>query len=200
MFYNKMNQLLGISLLFLGTGLLGCVTKTLEIVVLRDVPESPSFVVIPANDFLREVEFANSVEDAIISAGVRVVIRPSTKEVTTEKRVQGAEGRQAGSNEAILATDAKLTEKYFAFDAIQADYIVHTYANSRHVKISKKESREILAIFEAQSFIDATGKQQPWHVKIHFVLEGMGIPMSHSVPSFTRPKPAPRRSVPILPR
>ena len=200
MFYNKMNQLLGISLLFLTTGLLGCATKTLEIVVLRDVPESPSFVVIPANDFLREVEFANSVEDAIISAGVKVVIRPSTKEVTTEKRVQGAEGRQAGSNEAILAADAKLTEKYFAFDAIQADYIVHTYANSRHVKISKKESREILAIFEAQSFIDATGKQQPWHVKIHFVLEGMGIPMSHSVPSFTRPKPAPRRSVPILPR
>ena len=158
-------------------------------------------MVIPANDFLREVEFANSVEDAIISAGVKVVIRPSTKEVTTEKGVQGAEGRQAGSNEAILAADAKLTEKYFAFDAIQADYIVHTYANSRHVKISKKESKtqEILAIIEAQSFKDANGKQQPWHVKIHFVLEGMGIPMPHIVTSSTRPKPAPRRSVPILP-
>ena len=93
MFYNKMNQLLGISLLFLGTGLLGCATKTLEIVVLRDVPESPSFVVIPANDFLREVEFANSVEDAIISAGVRVVIRPFNERSHNGKKSSGCRGQ-----------------------------------------------------------------------------------------------------------
>ena len=177
---NKLNKLLRIALLSLVMSLSGCARIMPEIVVLRDVPKSPVFVVFPANNYLREVEFANNVEDAIISAGVRVVIRPSTKEVTTEKRVQGAEGRQAGSNEAILAADAKLTEKYFAFDAIQADYIVHTFANSRHVKISKKESREILAIFEAQSFRDAAGKFQTWHVKLHKALERMGIPVSHN--------------------
>jgi hypothetical protein len=115
MFYNKMNQLLGISLLFLTTGLLGCATKTLEIVVLRDVPESPSFVVIPANDFLREVEFANNVEDAIINTAVKFVIRPAIREVTTEKTVHETEGRQAGSDEVVLAADAKLTKRHFTF-------------------------------------------------------------------------------------
>lgn len=51
---------------------------------MRNVPESPSFVVIPANNYLYQVMFANEIEKAIISVGVKVVMPPATKDVTKE--------------------------------------------------------------------------------------------------------------------
>ena len=68
--------------------IIGCSTKT-QFVVLRAVPESPSFVVIPANNYLNQVAFANEVEAAIIGAGVKVVSRPATKEITKEVAAEG---------------------------------------------------------------------------------------------------------------
>ena len=65
----------------LAIAMIGC-TKY-EYIVLRGVPESPSIVVIPANDYLHEIAFANATERAIIRAGVSVVARPASKEVTT---------------------------------------------------------------------------------------------------------------------
>ncbi len=112
---NKLNKLLRIALLSLVMSLSGCARIMPEIVVLRDVPKSPVFVVFPANDYLREVEFANNVEDAIINTAVKFVIRPAIKEVTTEKTVHETEGRQAGSDEVVLAADAKLTKRHFTF-------------------------------------------------------------------------------------
>ena len=41
----------------------GCSTTKYEYVVLRDVPQSPSFVVIPPNLYMYEIEFANTVEE-----------------------------------------------------------------------------------------------------------------------------------------
>ena len=51
MYFKKPNKLLRIALLSFVVSLAGC-AKT-QFVVLRDVPESPSFVVIPANNYLR---------------------------------------------------------------------------------------------------------------------------------------------------
>ena len=124
--------------------IVGC-SKT-QFIVLRDVPEFPSFVVIPANSYLNQVEFANEIEDAIISAGVKVVMRPATKDVTKEvaieKEIAAVEGNQA----ARKSGEGKLIEKYVAFENIDADYIVKTYAGSKQIRIMKKQTREILAV------------------------------------------------------
>ena len=134
--YFNLNKLLGTGLVISILIMAGCART--KFVVLRDVPQSPSFVVIPANTYLLEVEFGNKIEQAIISSGVKVVIRPSTKEVTTEKVLEKARDNQAAG--------MKLTERYFEFEKINADYIVQTYATSQQVKITKRETQEVLAV------------------------------------------------------
>ena len=176
MYFKKPNNLLAIALLFWVVVLAGCAPQT-QFVVLRDVPESPSFVVIPANDYLHEVVFANEVENAIISAGVKVVMRPATKEITTEKTVQRAKGKQADDVKLIQSADAKLIERYAAFEEIDADYIVQTYVTSRQVKISKRETEEILAVLVAKQYMDAAGQVYIWQLKLKKALAKMGIPV-----------------------
>ena len=67
----------------------GCVPATHQFIVYRDVPDSPSFVVIPATNQLYQVHFANEVESAFIGCGVKVVVPPEIKEITIEKSVRG---------------------------------------------------------------------------------------------------------------
>lgn len=142
-----------------------------QYIVLRDVPPSPSFVVIPANDYLYEVEFANHIENALISAGAKVVIRPATKEVMTEQTVRGLERRQTEGQQSNLGAGAKLTEKYVEYEDIDAGYIVRTYKTSRQVKISKKETREILAILVAPTHDPIHGPIEWWHKEIYKTLK-----------------------------
>lgn len=61
----------------------GCGGAT-SFVVLRDVPISPSMVVVPVNPLAYQVEFANDIE-GIIGSGVRVLQRPVTKEFIVTK-------------------------------------------------------------------------------------------------------------------
>lgn len=128
MFCEKPNKLPVAVSLNLTVSILGCTVHRPEVVILSDVPKSPSFPVIPANDFLYKVEFANSVEDAIISAGVKVVVRPSTKQVNTETRGYGVEGGHARSDEEVLAAGGKLTERFLTFVDIQVSRNVSTIA------------------------------------------------------------------------
>ena len=163
-------------IVLLSVSLTGC--GTTQYVVLRNVPTSPTFVVIPANSYLNQVTFANEIESAIISAGVRVVARPATKEVMTEKEIHGAEGIQGAGTQAIRAADAKVTERYFAFDDFNADYIVHTYVNPEQVKFTKRESKEILAVLTPQlDALNINNRSYPWWSAIHKTLENMGIPV-----------------------
>ena len=171
MYFKKPNNLLAIALLSFVVGLAGC-GKT-QFVALREVPESPSFVVIPANNFLHEVEFANNIENAIISAGLKVVMRPATKDVTTEKIIQDAEGKRTDDRTLIQSVDAKLIERYSAFEDIDTDYIVQTYVTLKQVKIAKRETREILAILEISKF----DRFPSWRRTIRKALVEMGVPM-----------------------
>ena len=173
MYFKKQNNLLAIALLFWVVVLAGCAPQT-QFVVLRDVPESPSFVVIPANNYLHEVEFANTIENAIISAGLKVVIRPTTKDVTMEKTVQGAKGKQDDGRALIQSADAKLIERYSTFEDIDADYIVQTYVTSKQVKIAKRETQEILAVLEISKF----DRFPSWRMTIRKALVEMEIPVA----------------------
>ena len=166
--YFNLNKLLGTVLVISVLIMAGCART--KFVVLRDVPQSPSFVVIPANTYLLEVEFGNKIEQAIISSGVKVVMHPSTREVTTEKVLEKAEGNQAAG--------MKLTERYFEFEKINADYIVQTYATSQQVKITKRETQEVLAVLTLTAPYNTPTIE--WRRKfLTRALAKMGIPVTN---------------------
>ena len=164
-------------MLFLVT--IGCANT--QFVVLRDVPESPSFVVIPANNYLNQVAFANEVEAAIISAGIKVVMfsqarKEVTKEVAVEGEIQAIEGNQA----ARKSGEGKLTERYVEFfEEIKADYIVQTYAGSKQIRIIKRQPREILAILNLSEdlYIEKGNKISYRRRLVADALASMGIPV-----------------------
>ena len=118
--------------------LIGC-APTIQFVVLRDVPENPSFVVLPANDRLSEAGYANRIERALIASGVKVVRRPALKEIKTVQPVGQARN-------ARLPKTTVTSESSYELADIHVDYIVQTYRTSRQVKISKKETGEILTV------------------------------------------------------
>jgi hypothetical protein len=135
----KMRIILSFSLFVF---LAGCSTQTVFI-VLRDIPTSPTFVVLPANNYLYQVEFANTVQSYLLSSGVKVVTRPATKEIEATKQAGQVDAQQSQVSGGALT----LTERYWALEDTEADYIVYTYADTRQVTIARKHSKEILASF-----------------------------------------------------
>ncbi|MDE0185586.1 MAG: hypothetical protein OXP71_09025 [Candidatus Poribacteria bacterium] len=171
----------------------GCGITKYNVVVSRDVPDDPTFTVVPANDQIREVTFANEVENAIITAGVKVVrfYRPTPTEVTKEaslgeeqagKKLR-AEPYEMEEKAAAQKGSARVTKKYIESEGgVQADYYVETYSYRRHVKISNGE--EVLAVFDAEPlplsqavFVNdvETDGIRSWELKMHAVLSKMGI-------------------------
>ncbi len=137
-----MRKLLLLSLLILTS----CSTKEV-FVVLRDVPEKPTFTVIPANYVYNEVQFANRVEKCLIGARVKVVSHPGTKEIQTE---EGKAKGKSTSEPAFEASGKVIVERYRQREPTDADYIVETYAVSRQVKIIRNnQTHEILAVLTA---------------------------------------------------
>ena len=167
---------LTISTFIIFSVIVGC-SKT-QFVVLRDVPESPSFVVIPANNYLNQVAFANEVEAAIISAGIKVVMfSQATKEVTKEVAVGGKIAVVEGSQAAQKSGEGKLTERYVEFfEEIKADYIVQTYAGSKQIRIIKRQTREILAVLTVPTD-PRTHQSLDHHDFIADALTNMGVPV-----------------------
>ena len=155
--------------------IIGCST---QFVVLRDVPESPSFVVIPANNYLNQVAFANEVEAAIIGAGIKVVMfSQATKEVTKEVAIEGEIRAIEGTQAARKSGEGKLIERYIeSFEEIKADYIVFTYAGSKQIRIIKRQTREILAVLTVPTD-SRTHQPLEHHEFIADALTNMGIPV-----------------------
>ena len=122
--------------------LIGCGSYSTHFVVYRHVPENPSFVVIPANDSMQEIAFGNNIEHILISCYVSVLRRPAIKAV---EKVQAArETENEAGNQSIQK--ASVTEWFYEFEEFNADYIVQTYEMSYEVKISKRETKEIVAV------------------------------------------------------
>ncbi len=120
--------------------------------VLRDVPTTPSFVVIPFNGYLEQVEYANEVEESLIKAGAAVQQRPHVRDVIDEKQL-GA-GSAAATNDGVDAqlANRKTTEAYSVYENLTADYIVYTEKNERRIRVARRESNELVAVFKLHAF------------------------------------------------
>ena len=143
--------------------LVGC-GKT-NYIVLRYVPQSPSFVVIPANNTIPEVSYANVIESAIIAAGVKVVLRPVSKEI--EKTITTPTNDGGSTN--------ILTERYFELDELNADYLVQTYVTPAQVKVSKLSTGEVLAIVNVYRVHRGQGGEDPRDTMLKVLSKLLGI-------------------------
>lgn len=123
-----------ISLLLLSFFILSCANRT-QFVVLRSVPNNPSVTVVPVNENLREVEFAATVESYVLSAGVRVVHRPASKDALYAKKLAPTE----------TPAEEIMTERYFPLEEAKSDYLIFTYASNRQIKLVKKATGEVLS-------------------------------------------------------
>ncbi|MCK4359671.1 MAG: hypothetical protein KAW92_13215 [Candidatus Cloacimonetes bacterium] len=134
-------------------------------VVLRDVPLNPSMVVVPVNPLAYQVEFANDIEEIIIGSGVRVLQRPTTKEITVTKEAEKVDIQMLQSGKAEMS----MVERFYAFDEITADYIVITNSYSNQVRIIKNDTQEVLASFKTS--------REPANLKIKIknALRGIGL-------------------------
>ena len=146
----------------------GCVKEPIFI-VLRDVPNNPSFTVIPVNDYLYQIEFATKIEEYLIQAGVKVVRHPASKAVETKKQLTQPESNVKQG----AVAEATMTERYYSLEDTDADYVVETYADSKQVKIVRKASREIISAFALQSA--AKGATTTDADVIHQALHSLGV-------------------------
>jgi hypothetical protein len=151
----------------------GCSSKTI-FVVYRDVPTNPSFVVIPANDYLDEVAFANVVEASIIRAGIKVVTRPGTKEVSVKK--EAAQAQKEIDQDVGNVQSQTVEEKYFRWDDTPADYVVFTYSGANRVRFTKKSTREVFASFELPGAATWGGQEKADKI-ISEALTKLGLPV-----------------------
>jgi hypothetical protein len=132
--------------------LTGCST---QYVVLRQVPESPAFAVIPGSVSKANMDFANSVTSVLISCGVRVLERPAMLSGYSESQTSGS-GSAVGSDIAgglVVAdvtgsskgeTSAQTVDVVELYERTSADYVVVAFANSSYLKIVRRDSKEVL--------------------------------------------------------
>lgn len=140
------NTVLGLILL----ALIGCAVPvdTIHYVVLRDVPEKPSFVVLPAYLTPGQFEYADKIEVSLIKAGVKVVTRPPQKAVVTQKGIGAAEAQPPTEIPSVKQAGATMTESYYSYTDIIADYVVVGDEDSKRLKIIKHETQELLTSLE----------------------------------------------------
>jgi len=134
------------ALLLLSSFIISCANRT-QFVVLRSVPDNPSITVVPANENLKEVEFATSVESYVLSAKIRVVQRPASKDALYTKKASPTES----------STEEVMTERYFPLEEAKSDYIIFTFASNRQIKLVKKTTGEVLS---SVSLATGLGKDQ----------------------------------------
>ena len=112
----------------------------------------------------------------MISAGVKIVMRPATKDVTKEVAVEGGIAAIEGSQAAHKSGEGKLIERYVAFEDIDANYIVKTYVSSRQIRFIKRQTREVLAVLTVPTD-PRTHQPLEHHEFIADALANMGIPV-----------------------
>jgi len=177
-------------------------------IVRRDVPENPSFVVIPVSWHEDDIEYADTFEETLIKFGLKVVNRPSIRNVTETKGVvsnigtetkgvvsnTGTETKGVVSNIGTEQTGSKtMREEYLSYEATGAHYVILTNVNSKRAKIVNIKTREILSTSKFYvgnfGFIEANyddekkrlGVKNDFELALYKILEGAGITLKISL-------------------
>lgn len=122
-----------------------------EFINVRDVPAHPTFTVLPANNYIAEVEFARRIEAALVGAGVSVLSPPPAVEVTNELSIQAGEAARIPGSADGRSSEAKQTTRFWSYDELTSTYVVNTirYAkNHGQVRIEVRATREVVSVFQ----------------------------------------------------
>lgn len=133
-------------LLFISlAGTLISVRGSAQFVVLRDVPENPSIVVVPNGYSSSQIELADKTEEMLMKFRIKVVQRPTLRRVTETK---GA-AKSTGGDEGSAVGSKGMTEEYFAYEETGADFLLLTDENTDRAKLVNIKTKEILASVKA---------------------------------------------------
>ena len=131
----------------------GCATPVQHVqrfVVIRNVPLEPTFTVLPANRTSAEIAFANAVELAIVQANGRVLSPPHTAFVIEEHSLKADEIESKMQGKSELSGESTRTLQYWAYDDLDATYVVNTIKWGNYngqIKIENRKTREVLTVF-----------------------------------------------------
>ncbi|MDP2359420.1 MAG: hypothetical protein Q8O14_01520 [bacterium] len=127
--------------------------------MLRDVPDHPTFVVIPGSVSGENFEFANKVTEVLVSCGVKIIDRPAMLSNFTESTGTGsgmtlgsvsASGGQSaqvlgfGSASSRGETATQTVDVVDLYNQTQADYIVVVFSRGSWVKIVQKDTNQVV--------------------------------------------------------
>lgn len=132
------NKTLAISIIFI----IGCGSHTNHFIVYRNVPNNPSFIVLPPSSHVSEINFANKIEQILISCHVSVHLRPAIKYIESKQADRQTDTHRGDTS----SQGASKTEWYYELEDFSADYIVQSYKDAYMVKISKRDTQEVLAV------------------------------------------------------
>jgi len=157
------------SINFLVIVFLGCSQKPIYIVQ-RDVPSNPSFTVLPANELLYQVHFANRIEEFLIGSGVKVNRRPASKYVETKQNVEKVNLTPVDAAKGSIL----VTEAYRTLEEFSTDFLVETYADSKQIKFTNRKTNEVLTVFILDEGLSKSDYDAQLGV-IHDSLEKLGV-------------------------
>jgi len=137
-------------------------------VVSRDVPVSPTFVVVPATDYLDDINNAGEYESYLLAVGIRVVQLPGERTTVSvqDDAVAHREPQDATGSRKITA------EIYRRVGDLEADYIVVTDVEFHRVKIVRRSDGEILT-----SYVAFGGQTDDTRSAFNEALTALGIPI-----------------------
>lgn len=164
-----MKQLL--ILLIISASVFSCTKQ--RFIVLDNVPDTPSFVVIPANNSMYQTEYANSVESGLLGTGVSVLDAPPRKSVTVRRQSDSstdADEEDTGSQPREIVEDYETM-----YGETKADYIIRTFADSERARIIRKETREVISSFSVRRKTTGNGKRESHTDVIKEALRSMDI-------------------------
>jgi hypothetical protein len=154
--------------LLLGTSLLiGCAQAQPQFVGIRQVPESPSFVVFPLFETPEQYLYAGVIEAGLLGNGVKVLSRPQRKEITAKTRTEmgtaaesPASAVEGGPPQMSTSSAKQNVEVWQRFQDMgtEADYVVITHTRpavyggrvafeSTNVRIIRRETNEVVGSF-----------------------------------------------------
>jgi hypothetical protein len=158
----------GITALFAVTLLAACAEVKHEYVGVRQVPETPSFVVFPLFETSEQYLYAGVIEGALLGNGVKVLARPQRKEITARTKTQmetaaengpggPAEGGQPRASSSSAKQDVEISQRFFDMGT-PAEYVVITHClpvvlNGQvsfvngNVRIIRRETNELVGSF-----------------------------------------------------
>lgn len=141
----------------------GCNGRQVDFVVYRDIPDVPSFTVMPRNlrDSTDDVEYARKIERMIIKSGAKVLAPPPARDLRVRTGKLDAAGeasvhkddRETDVTASANASDRIVTEDYTDIRSYKSTFVMYVDGSGdSSLRVLRVESGEVVAITELSTY------------------------------------------------